>query len=67
MLRPALCAVVLGVIAVPLSSRVDCGIAYVSFLERPSHSRDAMSGDQLATLHRSALRIFRCVRHRAYR
>jgi hypothetical protein len=40
------------------STSVDCGGTYVHFLERISREADAMSGEQLAALHRGSLRIF---------
>jgi hypothetical protein len=58
MLRSVLGAVVLGMSAMPISADGNCGDSYVHFLDRVSLSGNAMSGDRLATLHRSALRIF---------
>ena len=58
MFRVLLSAVLLGMTAMPVSTDVNCGKAYMNFLERVSHRGDEMSGDRLATLHRSALRIF---------
>ena len=58
MLRVVLGAVLLGVTAMPVSTDVNCGKAYMNFLERVSHHGDEMAGGRLATLHRSALRIF---------
>lgn len=39
------------------STSVDCGGTYVHFLERINRQR-AVSGDQLAALHRGSLRLF---------
>jgi len=58
MLRAVLSVVVLGMTAMPVSTDVNCDNAYITFLDRLSHRGDAVSGDRLATLHRSALRIF---------
>ena len=58
MLRAVLSAVVLCMTAMPVSTDVNCDSAYVNFLERLSHRGDAVSGVRLATLDRSALRIF---------
>jgi hypothetical protein len=58
MLRTVVSAVALSMIAMPISADGNCGNSYFNFLERISHRGDAISGDQLATLHRSALRIF---------
>ena len=58
MLRVVLSAVLLSVTAMPVSTDVNCGKAYMNFLERVSHRGDETSGDRLAVLHRSALRIF---------
>ena len=58
MLRVVLSAVVLAMTAMSVSTDVNCGNAYTAFLERLSNRADAVSGDRLATLHRSALRIF---------
>jgi hypothetical protein len=40
------------------STSVDCGSSFVSFLEHLSRRVPAVSGDQLAALHRGSLRIF---------
>ena len=63
MKQAMLSALALALVATPTSTyvastSVDCGSSYVSFLERVSHRGAAMSGDQLATLHRGSLRIF---------
>jgi hypothetical protein len=57
MLRAMLSAVLLGMTAMPVSTEGNCGKAYLSFVERLSHREQAMSGDRIAALHRSALRI----------
>lgn len=57
MLRPLLSAVVLVMTTMPVSTDVNCGNAYVTFLERLSRREEAVSADRLVTLHRSALRI----------
>jgi hypothetical protein len=58
MLRAMLSAVVLCMTAMPVSTDVNCGNAYMHFLERLNERGDAVSGDRLAIIHRSALRIF---------
>jgi hypothetical protein len=63
-MKPAtLRALAIGLVAIPTAAYVaststDCGAEYVSFLERVSRPGTAMSGDQLAALHRGSLRIF---------
>ncbi len=63
MKQAVLSALALALVATPTSTyvastSVDCGSTYVSFLERISRRGAAMSGDQLAALHRGSLRIF---------
>jgi hypothetical protein len=58
MLRLVLCAILLGMSAMPISADGNCDTSYAHFLERVNYNVDAMLGDELAILHRSALRIF---------
>jgi hypothetical protein len=52
-------AMALSLLTTPTSAQVGiCGSTYVTFLERISTHTDAMSGKQIAALHRRALRIF---------
>jgi len=48
----------LGLTAGPGPSAPDCGAAYVGFLERLSRRTDAISGAELVSLNRRALRIY---------
>ena len=57
MLRLALCAVFLAVSTGPISSDANCDNAYVRFVERLDPRVAQLSGNQLAILHRKALRI----------
>jgi hypothetical protein len=45
-------------VATALSADARCGSAYVAFVERLGHRADQLSGQQLANIHRKALRIF---------
>ena len=60
MTRALLSALALGLMAMPTSTStyLNCNSMYVGFLERVIPRAPAMSGDQLAALHRRALRIF---------
>ena len=57
MLRAMLSAVVLATTALPVATDINCDRRYLDFVERLS-SRDEVSGDRLANLHRGGLRIF---------
>ena len=58
MTRALLSTLALGLMATPTSTHVNCGNPYVSFLERIAARTEAMSGQQIAVVHRGALRIF---------
>ena len=58
MFRLASILIIPVIVTTALSADVRCGSAYAAFVERLGHRVDQLSGQQLATLHRKALRIF---------
>ena len=58
MRRTILTVVFVALTAMRVGSDVYCDNAYTGFLDRVSRSGDEVSGDELARLHRNALRIF---------
>jgi hypothetical protein len=57
MLRALTSAVILALMAVPLSSDVHCGNAYASFVDHIARRVSAMTPEVLVTAHRKGLRI----------